>query len=190
MTEIRFSCPGCGQHMSCDEPWAGHQIECPACHNTIVVPQVRGPSSPTPPPASLTESPRPAGAKLAPGVTRVPRSTAHAPAAPRKFAPRAPQSDNALLKYGLLLAVIAAVGGLGYFYGLPLLSSAAQPEPIGKAPAGEKTSQAGAGPGGPMGEMNAAMDVSDALDGGSSPRPRPAPATTNNARPRPGAPRR
>ena len=99
------------------------------------------------------------------------------------------RGDNALLKYGIILVVVAALAGVGYFYGLPLLTNALQQEPPSK-PA--STSQGSGAGGGPLGEMNGAMDVSETLDGGSSssPRSRPVPGTNNAARPQPAAPRR
>ena len=191
MAEIKFSCPHCNQHISCDEPWAGHQIQCPACRNSIVVPQPHAPMASPAAPAPTTESSKPAGMKLSAGATQVTRPPAPTPATTRKFTPRPPKSENSLLKYGLLVVVVAVLAGIGYIYGLPLLNRDSQPEHNGKAPGDTKASQTGSGAAGPLGEVNGAMDVSDALDGGSSsprPKPRPAPATNTVAHPRPGAP--
>jgi hypothetical protein len=191
MAEIKFSCPHCNQHISCEEPWAGHQIECPACRNNIVVPQAQAPIASVANPVLATESSKPAGMKLSAGATQVTRPPAPTPATSRKFTPRPPKSENSLLKYGLLAVVVAVLAGIGYIYGLPLLNRDSRPEQNGKTPGDTKTSQTSNGGGGPLGEVNGAIDVSDALDGGSSsPRskPRPAPATNTAARPRPGAP--
>jgi hypothetical protein len=38
MAEFKFPCPRCGQHIQCDTGYSGTQINCPACHQTIVVP--------------------------------------------------------------------------------------------------------------------------------------------------------
>jgi hypothetical protein len=89
------------------------------------------------------------------------------------------------LKYGALLAVIAALAVFGYFYGLPLLTGALQQEPNAKPAAGAKPSPAGGAMGGPMGEVNDAMDVSETLDAGSSAKTHRAPSTNNAARPLP-----
>lgn len=40
MSDIKFSCPQCSQHITCDPQWMGHQLQCPACQNQITVPQV------------------------------------------------------------------------------------------------------------------------------------------------------
>ncbi len=39
MSEFKFACPICGQHMSCDRDKAGSRIECPTCFREIIVPQ-------------------------------------------------------------------------------------------------------------------------------------------------------
>jgi hypothetical protein len=38
MSDFKFNCPSCGQHLSGDERYAGLQITCPACRNAVVVP--------------------------------------------------------------------------------------------------------------------------------------------------------
>jgi DNA-directed RNA polymerase subunit RPC12/RpoP len=190
MADMKFPCPQCGQHISCGETWAGRQIECPACHNRIVVPQVQAPSAPSPAALPMTEPSKPAGAKLAPGVTQVPRSTAHAPAPAKRFIPQRHGSENSLLKYGVMVAVVAVLAAVGYFYGLPLITGALQREPAANSPGGAKTSQSGGTMGGPMGDVNGAMDVSETLDAGSSPaKTHRAPSTNNTARLQPVAPR-
>lgn len=39
MSEFKFACPICGQHMSCDRDKAGSHIQCPSCFREIIVPQ-------------------------------------------------------------------------------------------------------------------------------------------------------
>jgi len=39
MAEFKFFCPQCGQQIQCDTGYSGTQINCPACKQTIVVPQ-------------------------------------------------------------------------------------------------------------------------------------------------------
>lgn len=39
MSEFKFLCPVCGQHIATDSTAAGTQIECPTCFQKIVVPQ-------------------------------------------------------------------------------------------------------------------------------------------------------
>ncbi len=45
MSEFKFSCPRCGQHILCDAPWSGREINCPACQQPLVVPRL-GPAAP------------------------------------------------------------------------------------------------------------------------------------------------
>jgi hypothetical protein len=40
MTEIKFACPYCRQHIACDEGYADLWIECPSCAGTLVVPRL------------------------------------------------------------------------------------------------------------------------------------------------------
>lgn len=41
MSEFKFACPVCGQHIECASDKGGTQMECPTCYRNIVVPQVR-----------------------------------------------------------------------------------------------------------------------------------------------------
>jgi DNA-directed RNA polymerase subunit RPC12/RpoP len=42
VSEFKFSCQNCGQHIRCDEGYSGRQIRCPVCHREILVPFARG----------------------------------------------------------------------------------------------------------------------------------------------------
>src|SRR5437870_5307092 len=39
MSEFKFACPVCGQHITADSSSSGGQIVCPTCYRRIVVPQ-------------------------------------------------------------------------------------------------------------------------------------------------------
>ncbi|MSU59729.1 MAG: hypothetical protein EXS35_16440 [Pedosphaera sp.] len=39
MSEFKFACPVCGQHITCDSATSGTQMECPTCFGKLVVPQ-------------------------------------------------------------------------------------------------------------------------------------------------------
>jgi DNA-directed RNA polymerase subunit RPC12/RpoP len=39
MSEFKFACPVCGQHITADSKTSGTQLECPTCYRKIVVPQ-------------------------------------------------------------------------------------------------------------------------------------------------------
>jgi len=74
-----------------------------------------------------------------------------------------------LLKYAVVLVVLAVVGGAAYIY-LPGLLK--QVQETGTSKTAAPATASGGGVGGPLGEVNEAMDVSDALDGGARSTPR------------------
>src|SRR6266568_5592050 len=39
MSELKFACPVCGQHITADSSISGQHLECPTCFQRIVVPQ-------------------------------------------------------------------------------------------------------------------------------------------------------
>lgn len=39
MSEFKFACPVCGQHITCDSGSSGSQMNCPTCFRKLVVPQ-------------------------------------------------------------------------------------------------------------------------------------------------------
>ena len=61
MSDVKFSCPHCSQHISCDQGWVGQVIQCPGCQQQIKVPQaqtgLRVPSAPTLPPVNAPVMP-------------------------------------------------------------------------------------------------------------------------------------
>jgi DNA-directed RNA polymerase subunit RPC12/RpoP len=73
MSEFKFSCPGCGQHLAAADADVGRQIACPACQSAVVVPA----NQPSPPPVPVStfstrsnyvvapQSPRPKSRNLA-----------------------------------------------------------------------------------------------------------------------------
>lgn len=80
MSEFKFACPVCGQHITADSSTSGGQIECPTCYQKIVVPQA--PTSQDTKfilSASQVGKPRPASAEavsqLGPLQTSSPRSS-------------------------------------------------------------------------------------------------------------------
>jgi DNA-directed RNA polymerase subunit RPC12/RpoP len=80
MSEFKFACPVCGQHITADSSTSGGQIECPTCYQKIVVPQA--PTSQDTKfilSASQVAKPRPvsaeAASQLGPRQTSSPRSS-------------------------------------------------------------------------------------------------------------------
>jgi DNA-directed RNA polymerase subunit RPC12/RpoP len=189
MADIKFSCAHCGQHISCDEQWSGHQIQCPACQNGLLVPHLPPPAATLAPaaPAPVSQPAAPNRPRLAAGATQVARSTAPAPAARRQPVPRPPRTGNPILKFAMIAVVLAVIGGAGYLY-LPGLLNHVQDMGTPKTPAPANASSGGSGP---LGEVNGAMDISDTLDGSAPSRPPPpraAPAQQPAAAKPPAAP--
>lgn len=52
MSDIKFSCPKCSQHIACGPEYAGLQIKCPACQADIAIPGVPIAAPPPPPKAA------------------------------------------------------------------------------------------------------------------------------------------
>lgn len=46
MSEFKFACPVCGQHITADSSSSGTQLECPTCFRKIVVPQAPASTDP------------------------------------------------------------------------------------------------------------------------------------------------
>src|SRR5215472_17986515 len=58
MSDLKFSCPSCGQHVQCDIAHAGENIPCPSCAQLIRVPE-KGDVVPAKLPAKPTETENP-----------------------------------------------------------------------------------------------------------------------------------
>ena len=56
MADFKFFCPQCGRQIQCDTGYAGTQINCPACHQAVVVPQALRSGLPGAQPAAPAES--------------------------------------------------------------------------------------------------------------------------------------
>jgi len=54
MSDFKFACPQCQQHIACGPEYFGHQISCPACGAQMQVPN---PSPPAPPSSPLIPRP-------------------------------------------------------------------------------------------------------------------------------------
>jgi hypothetical protein len=42
MSQFKFSCPQCQQHLQCEEQFSGREIQCPSCHHLIRIPPIPG----------------------------------------------------------------------------------------------------------------------------------------------------
>lgn len=135
MSEVKFACPICGQHITCDAAKSGSHMPCPTCYRELVVPQ----------------APSATGSKLILAASEVqsrPVPTGlSAPPPPRNAATRSLLPN--LLGAVALLAILLTIG---FFYknhlsqsaepGNPIASESAPKDPKEGANSG---SQAGAG---------------------------------------------
>lgn len=119
MADFKFNCPSCSQKIQATADWAGHQIQCPACQQTIEVP------SPAPAPA---QEARPAP-KLSIGLAQHHKappppvatfSQGTNPArhySPTQAAAAAASNKSALVKRIVTIAICAVVLPVGGYYG-------------------------------------------------------------------------
>jgi hypothetical protein len=118
MSDIKFSCPVCSQHIACDLQWGGQQIKCPSCQNDIAIPM------PEVPPAAVASPAVQARVRVNVTHTAPPPAPAVAPVSPPPSQPQQhrPVLPGANAKSGggarkVVPWAIAAVfvGGILYF---------------------------------------------------------------------------
>lgn len=73
MSEFKFACPVCGQHITADSSLSGSKLECPTCYRKIIVPQAPTAQSTLIISAAQADRPRPQ-VGLAEANTRSPKS--------------------------------------------------------------------------------------------------------------------
>jgi hypothetical protein len=59
MSDIKFACPHCSQHITCDIQYCDSTIDCPACGNEMIVPRLTAIDSPHPPMLLVASPPGP-----------------------------------------------------------------------------------------------------------------------------------
>jgi hypothetical protein len=97
MSEFKFACPVCGQHMMCDDSQAGTVMDCPTCFQKIVAPQ-----APSPDTKFILSGTKLADKKI---TARVQDASIIQP----------PKSFPAALVISLILGFMAAVAGVIYW---------------------------------------------------------------------------
>ena len=116
MSEFKFACPVCGQHITADSSTSGGQIGCPTCFQKIVVPQA--PASADTKfilSAAQVAKPRPASADAASQL------------APLQSAPR----PTSLPLVAALLVVLCAAGAVLFLFRDRISKSPRPPAPAG-----------------------------------------------------------
>ncbi|HXE42327.1 MAG TPA: hypothetical protein VN516_04815 [Candidatus Baltobacteraceae bacterium] len=96
MSEFKYACPVCGQHISCDSSQAGTQMECPTCFQKITVPQ-----------APATEE-----QKFI--LTGTKKSDRPIPTLP-EGSPIVPEKKSSLVVVLILLLLVAVAAGIGVY---------------------------------------------------------------------------
>ncbi|PWU14947.1 MAG: hypothetical protein C5B50_16225 [Verrucomicrobia bacterium] len=168
---MKFACPHCQGHIECDEAWGGHQISCPICQNSLIVPGGQGVSTPPSAPAGpgIPQPMGQSGPRLAAGATQVRRPAAGSASTRRTRPVRPSGRRSSPLGYVVLAVLLVGLGWAGYSF-LPGLVKEVKEAVPANAGASDNRSAGGSGP---LGEVNGAMDISDTLDGGSASSPRP-----------------
>jgi DNA-directed RNA polymerase subunit RPC12/RpoP len=122
MSEFKYACPVCGQHMMCDSSQSGTTMECPTCFQKIVAPQ-----------APATDDPKfiITGTKV--GAERpIPAAVANADVSPAPVPEKA--SFWPAIALGALVCVAAAL--LFAFHG-KIFKSGGGPTPVAANPPGK-----------------------------------------------------
>jgi len=116
MSEFKIACPGCDQHIACDESYSGRHINCPTCARPILVPVFELPVGGE----SVSKMPvnTPAGSGLRIAHTApasvAPRSPQPARAAGRTPVPSNPENNAWLVTW--LLSFFLGGFGVDRFY--------------------------------------------------------------------------
>src|SRR5258708_5307341 len=100
MSELKFACPVCGQHITADSSTSGKQLECPTCFRKLIIP-LAGPA---------------AGSKLVVTAAEVGKPREASPVyQPLLTAARA-SGGNPLATIGIVLVLACALGAGLYFF--------------------------------------------------------------------------
>jgi regulation of enolase protein 1 (concanavalin A-like superfamily) len=99
MSEFKFACPVCGQHMMCDSSQGGSVMECPTCFQRIIAPQAPAPD-----------------AKFILTGTKLTEKKITAKGLETPATPAAPENRLSTAVVLLVTALILIVGGLGVYF--------------------------------------------------------------------------
>jgi len=115
MSEYKFSCPACGQHILGDVRYSGTPLKCPTCQADFVVPP------PSPPGQLRIDVPRRVGA---PGATGPAGPVSRAATVPMPMAAAAPAPGQVSKTSGLAIASLVLslltllIGPFGFIPGI------------------------------------------------------------------------
>jgi uncharacterized membrane protein len=83
MSDFKFNCPGCGQHLAASEISVGQQIQCPTCLKTLVIPSPAAGVA-----GSEAQAAPPPGLRLSGGGANKSHSTEEPQSAPHGYCPK------------------------------------------------------------------------------------------------------
>ncbi len=169
MADIKFACPHCNQHITCDELWGGHELQCPSCQGNLTVPARPAPAAAPPPPtpqpapvqrgSSVVFKPPAASApKLAIGTPQAATTGPDRSIPIRNLAPPPPKKGNKWLKYAGTTVAVAAVAVGGYFGFLWLRQMQASANEKSKA---EDARNSGESQVGHIANLNSVLDATE-----------------------------
>ena len=190
MADIKFSCPHCNQHITCDDLWGGHELQCPGCQGNLVVP-VAPSASPTAGKPLVPAPPKGSAAKVSLNRPQAHATQSAAPAgAPNKgipirnLAPKPQKKQSPVVKIAIGAAVTVALATGGYFGFMWVSDYQAKL----KAKSAEADKSADGGQVGHIAELNTVMDATDPgkSSGDAASRPRRK-RTSEAAQPAPAA---
>jgi hypothetical protein len=120
MSDFKFACPVCGQHITCDSGSSGTPMDCPTCFRKLVVPQASasGANSFVLTAAEVSSRPIPLPGRSQTGLTTTPIATRKLP----------------VLAIALVLVVCGAGAGIVLFRGKFFDSGRAVAKPEANAP--------------------------------------------------------
>ncbi|HZV34262.1 MAG TPA: hypothetical protein VFB72_06760 [Verrucomicrobiae bacterium] len=130
MSDFKFACPNCGQHVVCDTSNAGMQIACPICQTLLTVPQ--------PPPTAAAPAAPPTPGRLTINKTAhqshasaPPPGAANTPAKPAwgtkpTRVPVRPKKKSPLVPIGIVCGVLAVLAIVWFAIVSPYLQKKAE----------------------------------------------------------------
>jgi hypothetical protein len=127
MSEVKFACPVCGQHITADSRASGTSLECPTCFRKIIIPQAPTSTSNLIISAAQAERSRPPQAEVASSARRSRRG-----------------GLKGVIDMAIFLVVLGAAGAVAYHYRDRLFKKTETAAPSSS----DETSAEAPGPGG------------------------------------------
>lgn len=156
MSETKFSCPLCSQHIACDSQYGGRQIQCPSCQAAITVPAV---------PAAVKAVATPSNAARPVSVAAKSEPAPASPVAPAAARGPFPPASAKNPKKILTATVASVVAVIAIFF----LGKAAIGWQAKFDEANKRNNEGGGMVGGHLSHIKTLNDVMDATEPGGNP---------------------